>query len=214
LAQWRDAKSSSTLAIRWSGGIVPADDRFDRVLAAAQAGEQWALAALYRSLQPALLRYLLTRRAGEADDIAAETWISAARGLRRFRGGEDDFRRWIFTIARRRLLDLQRAEARRPQTTPAADPDAGPSSPAAETEALDSIAAREALERIAGLPHDEAEVVLLRVVAGLSAADVGAITGRSAGAVRVLQHRALRRLSSVSGMLGEVLVTLPGTPAM
>jgi RNA polymerase sigma-70 factor (ECF subfamily) len=193
---------------------VPADQRFEAKLVAAQAGEEWALAALYRSLQPALLAYLRARRPEDADDLAAETWIAAARGLRRFRGAEDDFRRWIFTIAHRRLIDLRRADARRPPTAPAADPEAGPTAPAAETEALDALATREALARIAALPHDEAEVVLLRVVAGLSAADVGAITGRSAGAVRVLQHRALQRLSGVSGVVGEMLVTLSGSPAM
>lgn len=188
--------------------------RFEAVLSAAQAGESWALAVLYRSLQPALLGYLGVRRPADAEDLAAETWIAAARALGRFRGGEDDFRRWIFTIAQRRLVDLQRADARRPPTVAAADPDVGPTSPAAETEALESLANREALERIARLPPDEAEVVLLRVVAGLSAADVGAITGRSAGAVRVVQHRALRRLAEVSGFLGEALVTLPGSLAM
>lgn len=190
------------------------DQRFEAVLAASQAGEEWALAALYRSLQPALLAYLRTRRPGDAEDLAAETWIAAARALRRFRGGEDDFRRWIFTIAHRRLLDLQRADRRRPPTVRAANPDSDPAAPAAETEALDALAAREALERIASLPPAEAEVVLLRVVAGLSAADVGAITGRSPGAVRVLQHRALRRLANMSGLMSEVLVTLSGSPAM
>jgi RNA polymerase sigma-70 factor (ECF subfamily) len=192
---------------------VPPDHRFEAVLAASQAGEEWALAALYRSLQPALLAYLRARRPQDAEDIAAETWIAAARGLRRFRGGEDDFRRWVFTIAHRRLIDQQRADVRRP-TVAAANPDSGETAPAAETEALDALAAREALAQIASLPPDEAEVVLLRVVAGLSAADVGAITGRSPGAVRVMQHRALRRLSSVSGLMSEVLVTLSGTPAM
>lgn len=189
------------------------NERFEVVLAAAQAGEEWALAVLYRRFQPALLGYLRSRRPRDAEDLAAETWIAAARGLKRFRGDEDDFRRWIFTIAGRRLIDLGRDESRRPRMVAEAAASGAdvPTSPSAESEALESIAARRALERVAALPPDEAEVVLLRVVAGLSAADVASITGRSAGAVRVLQHRALRRMSSV---LGEALVTLSGPPAM
>jgi RNA polymerase sigma-70 factor (ECF subfamily) len=52
-----------------------------------------------------------------------------------------------------------------------------------------------AIDRIARLPRPQAEVVLLRVVAGFSADEVAEMTGRSAGAVRVLQHRALRRMA-------------------
>lgn len=176
---------------------MAAEERFEVVLAASQEGEEWALAALYRSLQPVLLGYLRSQRPRDAEDLAAETWIAAARGLRRFRGDENEFRRWILTIARRRVLDLRRKESRRPHTVSELD-DAvtePASSPDAESEVLESLATRRALEQVAALPPAEAEVVFLRVIAGLSAADVGSITGRSAGAVRVLQHRALRRLS-------------------
>jgi RNA polymerase sigma-70 factor (ECF subfamily) len=62
--------------------------------------------------------------------------------------------------------------------------------------ATERLAAQEAVDRlIACLPADQAEVVLLRVVAGLSADEVAGITGRSAGTVRVIQHRALKRLA-------------------
>jgi len=92
------------------------DRKFENTLSAAQAGEEWALTVLYRSLQPGLLAYLRSQRRNDAEDLASETWIAAARGLRRFRGDESDLRRWIFTIARRRLLDLRRDEGRRPRT--------------------------------------------------------------------------------------------------
>jgi RNA polymerase sigma-70 factor (ECF subfamily) len=190
-----------------------ADERFEEVLAAAQAGEEWALTVFYRRFQPALLGYLRSQRPSDADDLASETWIAAARGLRRFKGDEDALRRWIFTIAHRRLLDLRRDEARRPQTV--AETETGgparPDSPAAETEALESLATQRALSQIAGLPPDEAEIVVLRVIAGLPAKDVAAITGRSAGAVRVMQHRALHRLAK---LIDKTLVTLLGSAAM
>lgn len=182
--------------------------RFEQTLAAARRGDESALASLYTSLQPALLGYLRSRRPGDAEDLASETWLSVARGLRTFRGGEDGFRRWVFTIARRRLIDLGRDEARRPSVV-VADTEAVSelASADAETDALDSLATREALELIAQLPAKEAEIVVLRVIAGLSTEDVAAITGRTAVGVRVTQHRALRRLR---GILSTVLVTLQG----
>lgn len=184
-----------------------ASERFETVLAAAQSGEESALAALYRQLQPPLLAYLRAQRPHEAEDVAAETWIAVAGGLSGFRGDEDDFRRWVFTIARRRLVDLVRREGRRVRTVPLDDASGEPPGHAADaaTEVLESLATRRALELVAALPPGEAEVVLLRVVAGLSAQDVAAITGRSAGSVRVLQHRALRRLAA---LLSKTVVTL------
>lgn len=182
------------------------DEPFAALVAAARDGDEGALTSLYRRLQPSLLGYLRSQRPSDAEDLAAETWIAAARGLRRFQGDEDDFRRWIFTIARRRLLDLLRAEGRRPHAVAA---EVTMSAPSAEDEALQSLDTRRALESLRSLPPAEAEVVVLRVIAGLSAQDVADITGRTPVSVRVLQHRALRRLSELLGV-----VTLSGPPAM
>lgn len=180
---------------------------FEQTLAAARRGDESALATLYTSLQPALLGYLRSRRPADADDLASETWLSVARGLRAFEGGEEGFRRWVFTIARRRLIDLDRESARRPSVSADVEASGGPTAPDAATEAFDSMATREALDLIAQLPPHEAEVVVLRVIAGLSAEDVAAVTGRTAVGVRVTQHRALRRLR---GIVSSVLVTLQG----
>lgn len=192
---------------------VRSDAPFEQILAAARTGHEPALTVLYRRFQPALLGYLRTQRPNDADDLASETWIAAARGLSRFRGDEGDFRRWLFTIGRRRLLDLQREEGRRPRTVAgdAAPPAATVTTPDAETEMLAAAETRLALGRIAALPPEEAEVVVLRVVAGLSAKDVAAITGRTAVGVRVLQHRALKRLAA---LLDKTVVTLLGSVAM
>jgi RNA polymerase sigma-70 factor (ECF subfamily) len=65
-----------------------------------------------------------------------------------------------------------------------------------------SVLGKAALEVIGRLPADQAEVVLLRVVAGLSAEEVGAIVRKSPGAVRVIQHRALKRLAGLLGQEG------------
>ena len=72
------------------------------------------------------------------------------------------------------------------------------------TAAVDAISTRAAVALIATLPPDQAEVVLLRVVAGLEVAEVAAITGKHPGNVRVLSHRALRRLAEVLGAAPRV----------
>ncbi|MGH9024042.1 MAG: RNA polymerase sigma factor [Acidimicrobiia bacterium] len=175
------------------------DPKFDRVLPAAQAGADWAVDVLFRSYQPLLLRYFRAQEPRVADDLAGDVWLALARGLGGFTGCEAGFRGWLFTIARRRLIEHRRRAACRGGNEVSIDHVAvlvGGDDPAAE--ATDSISAQEAIDRLVGaLTPDQAEVVLLRVVAGLSAGEVARMTGRSPGHVRVLQHRALRRLAEV-----------------
>lgn len=174
---------------------------FGDVLGAAQEGADWAVAVLYRSIQPRLLQFLRARAGDDAEDIASQTWFEVARSLNRFSGNEDDLRALMFTVARRRLSDHRRTSRRRPadlagDTVLAALPAAGDP----EAEALASLQADEASRRIAELlPADQAEIVLLRVVAGLSVEEVAGIVGKRSGTVRVLQHRALRRLAHKLG---------------
>jgi RNA polymerase sigma-70 factor, ECF subfamily len=173
---------------------------FDAVLDAAASGDEQAFAILWRDLQPALLRYLRVVAQAASEDLASETWLEVARGLGRFEGNETGFRSWVFTVARHRMLDWRRREARHP-TTPM-PPDEVPERPgpgdAADT-VLEAISTRAALALIAELPHDQAEVVTLRVVAGLDVAQVAGIVGKRPGAVRVLAHRGLRRLAERLG---------------
>jgi RNA polymerase sigma-70 factor (ECF subfamily) len=180
--------------------VVQADD-FGAVLAAARLGEDWALVALYRQIHPALLRYLRGPAGADAEDVASEAWIQVAQGLGRFEGDAGDFRRFVFTIARRRAIDHGRTRARRPtQPMPAESGDSLADPADVEAATLDSLSSADALERIRDLlPADQAEVVLLRIVAGLSVQEVAAVMGKRPGTVSVLQHRALRRLADKLG---------------
>ena len=177
-------------------------DEFARVMSAAQAGEEWAVARLYRSLQPALLRYLNAREPQDAEDIAAQVWLEVARALTKFEGGEDGFRAYVFTIARRRMLNAKRGRARRRTDAVPMEALAGTiraiDDPAAEAAAkIDSAAAVDRIVEL--LPAEQADIVLLRVVARLSVDEVAAIVGKRAATVRVIQHRALRKLASELG---------------
>lgn len=154
------------------------------------------LESLYRELQPALLRHLRASHPDQAEDIAADVWAEVATLLPRFVGGDAAFRGWVYTLARRRLIDSYRRAGRR-RTEPLA-PDAADALSSDRPE--DEVVARMSIERTVArlhhlLPRDQAEVLLLRVVGGLTVEEVASMTGKQPTNVRVLQHRALRRLA-------------------
>jgi RNA polymerase sigma-70 factor, ECF subfamily len=188
--------------------VIGAD--FAAVLTAAQEGDEAAFATLWHDGQPALLRYLHVVAPDMAEDIAAETWTHMVRGLARFRGNEQNWRAWLFTTARRRIIDHARQQMRRPAAALEALPDLaladlpGLRSPDAADLALENLATRAAIEVIGALPPMQAEVIMLRVVAGLDTEEVARLLGRSPGAIRVAAHRGLQRLAS---LLAEAGVT-------
>jgi RNA polymerase sigma-70 factor, ECF subfamily len=173
---------------------------FDDLLAAAKAGDEAAFVALFRSVQPVLLRYLVTLGgSGLAEDAAADTWLSVVRGLPDFSGDEAGWRAWVFTIAHSRLRDAQRRASRQPVPVDVRRAFAG--LPALDDVPLaveELITTEAALALIGRLPHDQAEAVLLRHVAGLDVARTAEVLGKRPGAVRVATHRGLQRLAQMS----------------
>jgi RNA polymerase sigma-70 factor (ECF subfamily) len=177
---------------------------FPAVLAAAQKGDEGAFSVLWRDCNPSLLRYLRVIAPEYAEDVAAETWVSVVRGLSRFRGAEAAWRAWLFTTARRRVVDDGRRRSRRPES-PMAEVEAAPWAADTADLALENLGTRAAITAVATLPPLQAEVIMLRVVAGLDTETVAQLVGRSPGAVRVAAHRGLRRLAQT---LAETRVTL------
>lgn len=176
------------------------------MLAAAQEGSEAAFSRLFRDANPALLRYLRVIAPQAAEDVAAETLLQVVRALMGFRGDERGWRAWLFTMARRRAIDEARRRSRRPEgALEKTLPDRLPTAPDTADLALEHIDTRSALSLVAQLPPHQAEVILLRVVAGLDNETVARLIGRSPGAVRVAAHRGLR---TMAGILAEADVTL------
>lgn len=166
------------------------------MLRAAARGNEAAFARLWRDAHPPLLRYLRVLAGDAAEDIASEVWLEVARGLARFRGGEPEFRGWLFTLARRRAIDARRYAGRHPVRLTDAQPDLDrPAADDTAGAALDNLSTEAALELIATLPRDQAEVIVLRVVAGLAVPQVAKMLGKRPGTVRVTAHRGLRALA-------------------
>ena len=168
---------------------------FDALLSAAKAGDETAVRDLYRDLNPSLVRFLEAQAVGAGEDLAQEVWLAAAESLASFSGDEHGFRAWMFTIARRRAIAHWRQTRRRPsQVTDPADLPEPRDLPAVEPDR--GMLADEAVRLlVAGLSREQAEIVLLRVVGGFDAEEVGAMVGKRASTVRVLQHRALRKMA-------------------
>ena len=151
-------------------------ERFETVMTAAATGVEWAIGLLYRAFHPGLLRYLRARGARDPEAAAERVWMDVAQGLQDFEGDEVAFRSWLFELARRPLDGSERIE----------DP--------IELEAAATEPMSDALARVAALPPDHADVLLLRALGHLDIDAVAEITGQETGAVRLLEMDALRLL--------------------
>ena len=144
------------------------------------------------------------------DDVASMVWIDVAKGLGRFTGDATDFRKWLFTIARRRSIDELRRDNRRAATADRVSETASADDAADMYERASSIDRAVALVRT--LPPDQAEIVMLRVVADLDVATVAAMVGKTEGNVRVIMHRALQYLAAQLDVTPTPHETMKGLP--
>ncbi len=186
-------------------------EREDAVLTLACRGDRVALGVLWASHQPSLLRFLRGMGCGSADDVASNVWLDVSRGLVRFTGDATDFKRWLYTIARRRSIDDLRRTSRRPlQLAAEAVAEQATDDSADVYERAQSL--DRAIAVVRTLPRDAAEVVLLRVVADLDVAHVATLLGKSEANVRVIMHRALKRLAEQLAVTNSVVPTMNPVP--
>ncbi|MFG2458930.1 RNA polymerase sigma factor [Streptomyces sp. NPDC048523] len=176
------------------------DGELGAAVARAQEGDESAFAVAYRLVQPGLLGYLRGLVGEDAEDVASDAWLEIARDLGRFRGDGAGFRGWTATIARHRALDHLRRLKVRPRSA-ALEQDMldlpGPYS--THDQALESLSTEYALQLVRGLPRDQAEAVLLRVVVGLDGPAAARVLGKRPGAVRTAAYRGLKRLAHELG---------------
>lgn len=169
-------------------------ERFPQTLIAARTGAEWAWESIYRDLAPPLLGYLGVRGAVDPEDVLGEVFLQVVRDLRSFKGGEREFRAWVFVIAHHRMLDEARRRSRKPVELRAELPLDHSSSPDAEDEMLRGMAADGVRQVLNGLSPDQRNVLLLRVLGDLTVDEVAKALGKSSGAVKALQRRGLEAL--------------------
>jgi RNA polymerase sigma-70 factor, ECF subfamily len=169
----------------------------------AVSGQREAIESLLEQVRPMVVRYCrarLGRISGHyhiADDVAQEVCIAVLAALPRYRDMGRPFASFVYGIASHKVADAVRSAVR--SAVPTEDlPDGPDERPGPEEMAVAYIEAQRARDLLARLPGHLRELLLLRVVAGLSAEETGSVLGMSAGAVRVAQHRALARLRAIA----------------
>jgi signal transduction histidine kinase/DNA-directed RNA polymerase specialized sigma24 family protein len=159
--------------------------RFETVLAGAQMGLEWPVAALCREFHPKVLRYLRAHLPDRAEELASQTWSDIASALPTFEGNETSFRRWVFAAARRRLVEAREKSGSARSTLKTEHDD----DVSAERRAVDA-----ALARISTLAPQQADVLLLRALGDLDVAEVAEIRGDPLDLAHVTEVEGLKRL--------------------
>lgn len=164
-----------------------ADDWLER----AREGDPVIWTDMVTDLGPVIRGYARARGVPDPDDLTQDVFTAAAQRIGGFSGTWADFRSWLFSIAYRQVVNRYRASAKRTEALPATLVDPGPSP---ETVAVARVTAGVAVEALEVLDGLERDVVLMRVLGGLDAAEVGAAVGKRPGHVRVIQFRAMAKL--------------------
>jgi RNA polymerase sigma-70 factor (ECF subfamily) len=171
--------------------------------ALAARGEATAIESLLEQIRPMVVRYCrarLVQISGHyhiADDVAQEVCIAVLSALPRYRDMGRPFASFVFGIASHKVADARRNAAR--LAIPTEDlPDGPDHGPGPEETVVAFIEAERARALLARLPEHQRELLVLRVLTGMSAEETGHALGMSPGAVRVAQHRALARLRAIA----------------
>ena len=162
---------------------------------------------VFAALGAAVHGYVRASGAADSENLLGDVFLRVAKGLPRFVGDDGDLRRWVFTIAHHCVIDERRRVTRersflRVLRKRSASQDE-------QAQAPDDPFDPALVAALAGLTADQREVVTLRFVGDLTIDEVARITDRPPGAVKSLQHRALRNLA---GFLTELDAARRSTP--
>jgi len=166
----------------------------ERLVRRAKGCDREALSQLYRRHVGAIYRYIHLRVGREdlAEDLTADVFLKMLEGIESFEYRGVPFAAWLFRIAHDRVVDYFRRQAGKETVTLGGGLSASGEGPAALAEAA---LAKERLRQAFGrLTEEQRQVIVLKFGEGLTSAEVGRLLGKSEGAVKSLQHRALASL--------------------
>lgn len=188
--------------VRRTRAHAPAPSSISVLATQAATGDQAAVDRLLRHVREMTHRYCQARlgstpgSAHTVDDAVQEVCLSVLDSIEDYRLEEGSFEAFVYTLASRRVADQLRTLYRVP--VPVADiPDEVEIDPTPEEAAMASEDARMARDLLSLLPDTQRELLILRVVVGLSSEEVADVLDMTPGAVRVAQHRALSKLRAV-----------------
>jgi RNA polymerase sigma-70 factor (ECF subfamily) len=185
----------------------PADDRSrpgpgvpEELVTAAMTGDRDAVARLLEVLRPLVARYCRGRLGSvnrsflSADDVAQEVCLAVLGALPNYRVQGRPFLAFVYGIAAHKVIDAHRAVTRTRTDPVEVVPDTVETEAGPEQHAMRGELSGQLRVLLEELPEKQREILVLRIVVGLSAEETAEIVGATAGAVRVAQHRALTRL--------------------
>ncbi len=166
---------------------------------AAQGGDMNAFGELFDRYYDVVFRFVLFRMGDRtlAEDIAQETFVRALRRISSVSYQGRDIGAWFVTIARNLIFDHVKSSRYRLEQTTSEMVDHSPSTGGPEQQVLDGATNDELLRCVRKLNPDQQECIQLRFLQGLSVAETARIMDRNEGAVKALQHRAVRRLAQL-----------------
>ncbi|WP_137725437.1 sigma-70 family RNA polymerase sigma factor [Prescottella subtropica] len=179
------------------------------VVAAAAQGDRNALSHVLQSIRPLVVRYCRARVGAaergnlSADDVAQEVCLAVMTALPRYQDQGRPFMAFVYGIAAHKVADAHRNAARNKSDPVAEVPDVVSAEDGPEDRALSSETSRQVNALLETLPEKHREILVLRLVVGLSAEETAAAVGSTAGAVRVAQHRAIAKLKKEVTRAGE-----------
>ncbi|AQT81362.1 RNA polymerase subunit sigma [Mycolicibacterium litorale] len=184
-------------------------DRLDAAVAEAVAGSRDALREVVETIRPIVVRYVrarlgATERVGlSADDVAQEVCLAAIQALPRYQDQGRPFLAFVYGIAAHKVADAHRAAARNRSDPTDVVPERYSLEAGPEQMAVQSDSAARMTQLLQILPEKQREILMLRIVVGLSAEETADAVGSTPGAVRVAQHRALAKLKSEIAAAGH-----------
>lgn len=166
---------------------------------AAQDGDRSAFALLYDKYVDVVFRYVLFRVGDRelAEDVTSETFLRALRRITSVTYQGRDVGAWFVTIARNLVLDHVKSSRFRLEVTTAEVDDSRRVEAGPEQQVLAGATRTALLECVRQLGDDQRECIVLRFLQGLSVAETAVVMARNEGAVKALQHRAVRRLAQL-----------------
>jgi len=166
---------------------------------AAQAGDMAAYGELFELYFDMVFRFVLFRTGDRAlaEDLSSETFVRALRRISSVSYQGRDIGAWFVTIARNLIFDHVKSSRYRLESTTSDIVELSPSTHGPEQQVLNLATNEELLRCVRKLNADQQECISLRFLQGLSVAETAKIMDRNEGAVKALQHRAVRRLAQL-----------------
>ena len=175
----------------------------DELVAAAADGDRAAVAKLLELLRPLVARYCrgtlgpVNRSFLSADDVAQEVCLAVLNALPNYRPQGSPFLAFVYGIAAHKVIDAHRSVTRARADPVEVVPDAVETGPGPEQHALRGVLTAQLRALLDELPDKQREILVLRIVVGLSAEETARVVGATPGTVRVAQHRAHARLRKI-----------------